>query len=92
MMDATPLEHALAQIVRHLRDEAETRAAKLERRLDVLEQRAGDSIAAKLYRGESVDSEQWLAFVRRIQPREIGTWRPEHASWHGGHHGGDRRS
>ena len=77
-MNVHKLELCLAELVRRLRSEAETRAAALERRLTAVE------VEAKFHRGEPVTEREWSAFVTRMQHRDPGTWEPRHASWRNG--------
>ena len=62
--------------------------------MSAVEQHVGtDTIAARVMRGVPVDNDEYLGFVRRLQHREIGTWRPEHSSWrNGGGHASARSS
>jgi hypothetical protein len=83
-MNVHKLELALVRIVRHLRGEAEARAAELERRLVGLEMRELNS---------SMSAAEYRDFCERMRaPLRLGVYSPAtHSSWRGGHHAGDRR-
>jgi hypothetical protein len=77
------LARMLAPILRRL-DQLE-RDAAIERRLAVIEQRAGVSQiprAARDIEHREFNELEWLDHVGRLtQRRDFGQWRPEHASW-----------
>jgi hypothetical protein len=94
-MNARAWEKLLGEILRRFRQsEIEPLCARvagieqrqaIEERVARLEQRAGaDGVEAKMASGAPVTEREWLAFVARMQQRDPGTWRPEHASWRGG--------
>jgi hypothetical protein len=58
----------------------------MERRIAALEAGVakGDPVAARLERGDAVSEREWLAFIQRMQSRDVGVWTPSHASWRGG--------
>jgi hypothetical protein len=79
-MNVHKLELCLAEIVRRLRGEAETRAAALERRIVTLEVRGIE---------DPMTSAEYRAFCERLRsPLRLGVWSPADASWRGGGHAG----
>jgi hypothetical protein len=76
-MNVHKLELCLAELVRRLRSEAETRAAELERRIVTLEMRDLDN---------PMSAAQYRTFCQRVQaPLRLGMYSPAaHSSWRGG--------